>query len=74
MATTIDNRKYLADAFCEAMPALEKAFAREGRGRHAVYFLQHAIIAHADEETLRRILEDVHAVISGIDSSSASAW
>lgn len=59
MTMTIDRRKYLADSLNEALPQLFRAMAKEGKGRHALIFLQQSITMHADEETLRNILQDV---------------
>lgn len=64
MVTQIADRKYLVDGLNEALPRLYKAYAREGKGQHPGFFLQQAILRHADDGTLERILQDVKQEIA----------
>jgi hypothetical protein len=59
MGTSVEPRKFLADALYEALSQLRKAFATENTGRDVGEFLQQLIVRHADEESLERILRDV---------------
>lgn len=62
----VDKWKYLADAFMELLPQLQKAYAKEGKGKQVLEFLRHEIVAQADEEPLGRILEDLKRELADV--------
>jgi len=70
--TGIARRKYLADALYEALPELEKALFREGKGRYVGVFLQRSLIENADDGTLERVLFDVKCEIGTLGDSAAA--